>query len=164
MRALLNILFGAACGVVATVLVMTLLPSPSGGNGDEAGGGNARLAFDEDALAAMVTKELLSFPALSGVRAVSVTVQETGLVDVRLVTGPTTQSTFSVDPEIVDGRLKMELRAAAPGDLASFVGAAALLEIPLAARVEALADGFDYRLVAIQTTHHRLTLEVAVHD
>ncbi len=164
MRALFYILFGAACGVVGTVLLITLLPSPGGGNGDEAGGGNARLAFDEDALAAIVARELQAQPIVGGVRSVNVTVNEGGLIEVTFVIGTASQPKFTVDPEILDGRLKIDLRETNLAVVTTPEGLAGLLERPLAARIEALAVGFEYRLVAIQTTDRRLTLEVDVHD
>jgi len=164
MRALFYILFGAACGVVGTVLLITLLPSSGGGNGDEAGGGNARLAFDEVALAAMVTRELQALPIVGGVRSVNVTVNESGLIEVTFAVGSATEPRFTVDPEILDGQLRIEFRETNLAVVTTPEDLSGLIERPLVSRLHGLAGGFEYRLVAIETTHHRLTLEVEVHD
>ncbi|MGI8925627.1 MAG: LmeA family phospholipid-binding protein [Tepidiformaceae bacterium] len=164
MRAFFFLLFGAAAGVVATVMLFTLDPDFDGAQSNGVGDGNARLSLDEDALASIMAEEMPEVPGFKNKSTVTVRVQPDGLLKVQAVFGDGIglRASFTLDPEVVEGKLKMEVRDADFGELPVPVGLAESMEAPLRARLEALAAGFEYRLTSIQTTGQRLTLEIEI--
>ena len=164
-KSLAALTLGVLCGVVGTVLFFTLDPSfePSETNG--AGGGNARISFDEEALATLVAAELPALPGFADARTVSVSVEPEGLIKISISAGVQSlglRSTITIDPDVENGKLKLIVANASLGGLALPDEVARLIERPLRARLEALADGFEYRLTSITTADHRLTLEIAI--
>ena len=164
-KSLAALALGVLCGVVGTVLFFTLDPSfdPSETNG--AGGGNARISFDEEALATLIAAELPALPGFADARTVSVSVEPEGLIRITVGIGTLSlgiRSTIAIDPDVEDGKLKLIVANASLGGLALPDEVARVIERPLQARLDALADGFSYRLTSITTADHRLTLEIAI--
>jgi hypothetical protein len=164
MRTLLLLLFGAVCGVVGTVLFTTLDPGISGSQNNGAGGGNARLSLDEDALAAVIKANLQGVAGIDDRAAVSTAIREDGLIlvdlEVPAPVGVGVRSSLLVNPDIEDGQLVVHVVQANLGDVAVPDVVAQRIELPLQSRLSALAGGTDYTLTSITTADHRLTLEV----
>lgn len=165
MKSLAAIVFGALCGIVGTVLFFTLDSSFDTSDTNGAGGGNARISLDEEALATLVAAELPKLPAFVDGPSVSVVVEPEGLIRVQIGVGAHTlgvRSTITIDPDVQDGKLKLIVASATLGDIALREDVAKAIEIPLQQRLDALANGFPYRLTSITTADHRLTLEIAI--
>jgi len=64
---------------------------------------------------------------------------------------------ITVNPNIVNGKLELDVVEANLGDLAVPEELARILEAPLAERLDSLANGQPYRLTAIRTTEQRLS-------
>lgn len=166
MRSLFLLLLGVVCGVVGTVLFTTLDPDfdPERGPGAVAVG-NVRLSLDEDALDTLVRDQLRSLSTFTESSTVKSNIRSDGLIDFTITVGTLgvgLRTTIVVDPEVVDGRLEMNVVEASLGDFALPGEVAERIEAPLQARLEALAGNLDYRLTAITTADHRLTLEIEV--
>lgn len=165
MRSLFLLALGLAVGATATVLFFTLDPSFQAGTPDHVGGGNARLSLDEDALSAIATQQLRGAFGFTRDAVVTADVRENNLLTFAVVIGAGVagiRTSITVDPEIVDGRLKLQVVEANLGELAVPADVAALIEAPLQARLDALAGGLDYRLTSIITADNQLVLEVRV--
>lgn len=166
MHGLLLLLFGALCGAVGTALFFTIDPSFETAGGDGAGGGNARISLDEEALATLVEQQLTGIVGLPAGTAVTVVVEEAGLLQVNLVlpaaAGFGIRAGIVLDPEVVNGRLQFNIVEASLGRLAGPEAIAEGIAHPLRQRLEALSGGLDYRLTSIRTTDRRLTLEIAI--
>ena len=163
MRSLFLLLFGAFCGVLATVLFFSLDTDFEGDPDDSAGGGNARIVFDEPGLEAIIEKELPNVEGLTDIAGVSVTVQEEGTIRVKItyvVPGAGLSGDVIADPNVVDGRLKVDVVHAGVGRVGVPGPIAGIIERELQQSLDALDPDRDYRLVSITTTNHELTLEV----
>ena len=69
------------------------------------------------------------------------------------------RGSLTLNPNIVDDRLHLDVVEGHLGELAVPQEIAALIEVPINDRLDSLASGVDYRLTAIQTTDRKLTLE-----
>ncbi len=165
MKFIATLTFGVLCGIVGTVLFFTLDPSFETSETNGAGGGNARISFDEEALATLIAAQLPALPGFETARNVSVSVEPEGLIHISIAIGAQSlgaRSVIVVDPEVADGRLKLVVASASLGGLTLPGDMARLIEAPLQARLDALAGGSHYRLTSITTADHRLTLEIAI--
>lgn len=163
MKSLFILLLGALCGVLGTVLFFTLDPGFEGDSADGAGGGNASITLDEEALATLIREQLPQIEGLDGETAVDVTIDPAGVLIVELTAGRLgvgVRSSATINPNIVDGRLQLDVVEARLGPVAVPDQLARLMEEPLQARLDALAAGLDYKLTSITTTDRRLTLEI----
>lgn len=164
MRALFLVLFGVACGVVGTVLFTTVNPAFNGDERDTAGGGNARISLDEDALATLIRANLADLPGGDAMK-VTTDIQDSGIVAVRIVVGAgalDVGGTMEIDPDVVDGRLKLNVVSSSLGKLAVPDAIVERIQRPLQERLDALAGEHAYRLTSIATADGRLTLEIAL--
>ena len=165
MRSLFLLLLGALCGAVATVVLFTVDPNFDGTEADGAGGGNVTLVLSEEALGTLIAHELPKLPAFGDEPVVSVTVGSNGIMVVDITVGGLgvgLRGSTSLNPEIEGGRLALEVVDARLGDLAVPEELAETLEVPLQQRLNTLAGGLEYRLTAIRTTDHQLTLEIEI--
>ena len=165
MKSLFMLLLGALCGAVATVVLFTVDPGFDGTEADGAGGGNVSLSLNEEALATLIARELPALPGFGEDPQVSVIVGSNGIMVVDIVLGGLgvgLRGAITLNPEIEEGGLRLEVVEARLGELAVPDELAQVLEVPLQARLETLAGGFEYRLTAIRTTDHRLTLEIEI--
>ncbi len=165
MKALFLLFLGALCGVLATVLFFTIDPTFDSTDADGAGGGNVTLSLSEEALAALIARELPELPAFGESPQVQTTVGSNGLVKVDITVGGLgigLRSGITLNPNIVDGKLKLEVVEANLGELAVPEEIAVAVERPIQARLDSLAQGLDYRLTAIRTTDHRLAFEIEI--
>lgn len=165
MKALFLLFLGALCGVLATVLFFTIDPTFDSTDADGAGGGNVTLSLSEEALAALIARELPELPGFGESPQVQTTVGSNGLVKVDITVGGLgigLRSGITLNPNIVDGKLKLEVVEANLGELAVPEEIAVAVERPIQARLDSLAQGLDYRLTAIRTTDHRLAFEIEI--
>jgi hypothetical protein len=165
MKTLLLLLLGGACGVVATVLLFTVDPDFSDNEADGAGGGNVTLILSEEALGTIVARELPKLPAFGQQPQVAVTVGSNGILVVNIAIGGLgvgLRSSLTVNPEIVDGALKLEVVEAKLGELAVPEELAAFIQQPIQQRIDSAAGGLDYRVTALRTTDHRLAIEIEI--
>jgi len=165
MRTILALLLGGVCGVVGTVLLFTVDPDFDGTQADGAGGGNLTLILSEEALSKIVTDELAGLPAFGEQTVAAVTVGSNGIMVIDITIGGLgvgLRTSLTVNPEIVDDRLRLEVVEARLGELAVPQELAGLLEGPIQARLDSLAGDLDYRVTAIRTTEHRLAIEIAI--
>jgi len=165
MKSLLLLALGGVCGVLITVLFFTIDPTFRANESDGAGGGNVTLVLNERALAILIAEQLPQVPAFGEKPQVEVTVGTAGIIKVEMTLGTLgvgLRSSITLDPNIVDGHLKLDVVEAALGDIAAPGVIADLIEQPIQARLEDLAGGLEYRLTSIRTTDRRLTLEIAI--
>lgn len=165
MKSLFLLLLGAVCGVLATVLYFTIDPTFDSPEADGAGGGNVSLSLSEDALSSLIARELPQLPAFGDSPQVQTTVGANGLIKIDIIVGGLgvgLRSGVTVNPNIVDGKLKLEVVEASLGELAVPDEIAQVIEQPIQERLDSLARGAEYRLTAIRTTEHRLTLEIQI--
>ena len=165
MKSLLLLALGALCGVLGTVLFFTIDPTFDGTDADGAGGGNVRLSLDEEALSTLIAGELPKLPGFGEKPVVQSTVGSNGLIKVDITVGGLgvgLRSSITLNPNIVDGRVRFDVVEATLGDLAVPEEFAGVLEQPIADRLDSLAGGFEYRVTSIRTTEHRLTLEIEI--
>lgn len=166
MRLFLSLVFGALLGATAVLVYLTVDTDFDPGNHDGGGGvGNIRVEFDRDALEALIAQQLSEIDGLPDERSVSVLVREEGLVDVDLAVGAGdlgVTGTVVLNPEVVEGRLAIEVVEARVGDLPAPDAFVAPLEAAIAASFAGVADGLEYRLVAIITRDGVLAFEIAV--
>lgn len=159
------LLLGAVCGAVATVVLFTVDPNFDGTDADGAGGGNVTLVLSEEALGTLIARELPAFPAFGADPQVNATVGSNGIIVVDITVGGLgvgLRGAITLNPDIEDGRLALEVVEARLGELAVPEEVADRLEAPLQQRLESLAGGLEYRLTAIRTTDRRLTLEIEI--
>ncbi|MGK2966096.1 MAG: hypothetical protein ACSLFM_10900 [Tepidiformaceae bacterium] len=163
MRLLLTLVFGAIVGAVGVLVFFMLDTEFEPDKPDQSGGGNVRVSFDSDALELMILRELETIDDLPGERAVEVTVRDDGLIDVEIVAGTGgigLKGTVVINPNVVDGRLALTVEEAKLGELPVPDAFVPLLEDTLARTLDSVADGFEYRLLAIITRDNILTLEI----
>ncbi|MBI2766283.1 MAG: hypothetical protein HYX53_10280 [Chloroflexi bacterium] len=164
MRGLFLLLFGISVGIVGTVLFTTLDPSFQGDERETAGGGNARFSLDEDALATIIKRNISDLPGMDAAK-VRTTIKENGTVAVAITIGAgglAVTGTLVVDPDVVDGQLKMNVVSGSLGNVAVPDEIVQRIEQPLQDRLRNLAGGAPYRLTSIATADRRLTLEIAI--
>lgn len=165
MRAIFLLGLGLISGVVATVMFFTLTDLPGEDAVIHAGGGNARLSLDDDALSKLYEDVLR--PALEPDAAISVAtmVEDDGLIRVTVLVGPLgveDEARLVLDPEVVDGELSIAV-VESVGDMAGGpIAMTSRLEGRLRSQLAALAGGLPYRLVSITTRDGQLTLEIAI--
>jgi len=165
MRVLIAFALGALAGAIGVVLWFTIDPDFEAQTEAVAGGGNIAVAFDERALAAIIAEELATLPGVSARPVVEVEVQQEGLILVTFAIGSQgigVRGSIRFDPNVADGRLRLDVVGASLGGLAAPEAVAALVEPPLQARLDEAAGSLPYRLVAIRTTDRRLTLDLAI--
>jgi hypothetical protein len=165
MRTLFLLALGGVCGAVATVVLSTVDPNFDGTDADGAGGGNVTLILSEEALSTLITRELPALPAFGAETLASATVGANGIIVVDITVGGLgvgLRGSITLNPEIEDGKLALEVVEARLGELAVPADVAEVLERPLRERVESLADGIEYRVTAIRTTQRRLTIEIEI--
>jgi len=165
MRTLFLLALGAVCGAVITVVLFTVDPNFDGTQADGAGGGNATLILSEEALSTLIARELPALPAFGQQPVVSATVGSNGIMVVDVTIGGLGvgfRGSVSLNPEISDGDLALEVVDARLGDLAVPQEVADLLEGPIQERLDSIAGGAPYRVTSIRTTEHRLTIEVEI--
>ena len=165
MKSLLLLLLGALCGVLGTVLFFTVDPNFDGTDADGAGGGNVALSLSEQSLATLIARELPKLPGFGEAPQVATTVGSNGIITIDIGVGGLgvgLRSSITVNPNIVDGRLKFDVVDARLGDLAVPEELASALENPIERRLDSLAGELDYRVTSIRTTEHRLTLEIEI--
>lgn len=165
MKSLLLLTLGGLCGVIATVLFFTVDTDFGSNEAEGAGGGNITIVLTEEALSTLIAKELAELPGVGDAPLVEVTVGSNGVIRVVITVGGLGvgfRSRITVNPEIVDGKLVMEVVDAALGEIALPDEVAGAIERPLNSRLEQMAGGLDYRVTAIRTTDHRLAIEIQV--
>ena len=165
MKSLLLLALGAACGVVGTVLLFTIDPNFDGTEADGAGGGNVTLVLSEEALGTIVARELPRLPAFGDQPQVAVTVGSNGVLVINIAVGGLGvgfRGSIAVNPEIVNGALKLEVVDARLGQLAVPEELAEFIQQPLQERIDAAAGGLQYRVTALRTTDHRLAIEIEI--
>lgn len=165
MKFFATLAFGVLCGVVGTVLLFTLDTSFETSETNGAGGGNARISFDEEALASLIARELPALPGFGEKPSVAVSVEPEGLIRVSVGVGTQpigVRSTITIDPDVENGKLRLIVAEASFGEVAAPDAVAKLIEAPLQERLDALAGGLEYRLTSITTADHRLTLEIVI--
>ncbi len=164
MRSLFLVALGIVAGIVGTILWTTLDPTLDSNEPETALGGNARISLSEDALARIIEQNLADLPGAEAMR-VSTEIREDGIVAVSLVAGTgalAVRATLETDPDVVDGRLKLNVVSSALGKLALPEEIVARIERPLQARLDDLSGGLEYQLRSISTAEHRLTLEIEI--
>jgi hypothetical protein len=163
MRSLFMLVFGVVCGVIATVLLFSLDTTFDSDPDGAAAGGNARLVFDEAGLAALIRDDLPDLEGFASITLVDVEIREEGVIVVELGAGGGgvgISGDLVLDPNIVNGRLDLEVVDARLGPIGVPTPLADLIEEQLSAALDNLDPEVDYRLVAITTTDRQLTLEV----
>ncbi len=163
MRSLFMLLLGGVCGVIATVLLFTLDTSFDSDPDDGAGGGNARLVFDEAGLEALIRSDILEVQELETITLVDVEVREEGVIVVQLGAGTggvAITGDLVLDPNIDDGRLRLDVVEARLGSLGVPEPLAELIENQRGAALDNLDPAVDYRRGAITTRDRELTLEI----
>ncbi|MCC6386775.1 MAG: hypothetical protein IT302_05280 [Dehalococcoidia bacterium] len=164
MRSLFLVALGIAAGIVGTILWTTLDPTLDSNEPETALGGNARVSLSEDALARIIEQNLADLPAAEAMR-VSTEIREDGIVAVSLAAGTgalAVRATLETDPDVVDGRLKLNVVSSSLGKLALPEEIVERIERPLQARLDDLSGGLEYQLRSISTAEHRLTLEIEI--
>ena len=165
MRTLLALLLGVVCGVVGTVVLFTIDPDFDGTEADGAGGGNVTLVLSEEALSTLVVGELRALPAFGDQAIAAVTVGSNGIMVIDMTVGGLGvgfRGQLTVNPEIANDHLKLEVVEARLGELAVPEELAELLEEPIQQRLDSLAGDFEYRVTAIRTTDRRVAIEIEI--
>ena len=165
MRSLFILALGGFCGVIATVLFFSLDTTFESDPDVNSGGGNARLVFDETGLEALIKKEIATLEGFSQISSVKVTVEEQGVLRIEVsVGGPQVglSGDLIADPNVVDGRLQVDVVSAGVGGLGVPAAIAQLIEAKLQQSLDALDPDLEYRLVSITTTNHQLALELSI--
>lgn len=164
MRSFLLLLLGAGIGLVGTLMFITVDPVFQTDERDGAGGGNARLSFDEDALAALVYGELRGAIGYEDVTRLDVRIMGEGSIELAATVAAdrimAQRWRIVLNPDIHEGRLTMRVVEAEQIEYPEEV--ARMIEEPLQVRLDSLAEGLEYRLASITTTERRLTLEISV--
>ncbi len=164
-RTLMLLVLGGMCGVLVTVLFLTIDPTFEADETNGAGVGNAVLVLDERILAVLIAGEMERSPVLAGAAFVDVSVKTSGIIEIAIVPGggtPGRPLRLSLDPNILDGQLSVAVLENGLDALIPAEGAAALLQAPIEARLQSMAGASEYRLVSINTTDRRLTLEISI--
>jgi len=164
MRTLFLLGLGILCGAIGTVLFFTLDPTFEGHAAKDVVVGNASLTLDEDALSTLVGNEFRNFNSFTEGSVVKTDIRSDGLIKFNITVGTLgvgVRSSILVDPEVVEGRLQVNVVEASLGELALPDQVAKRIQAPLQERLDSLAGGFPYRLTAITTTDAQLTLQIA---
>lgn len=165
MRAPWVFVAGVLAGAMLMVLWLTLDPDWNGSSGAVGGGGNIAVVFDERALAAMVAAELAALGGVGGSPAVDVDVLREGLLVVSVLSGASgtgPRASVMLDPDVVEGRLRLRVGEGSLGALGAPEVFAELLEGEIGRRLDEAAGGLPYRLVAIWTVERRLRLDLKI--
>lgn len=166
MKSLLLFVLGGLCGVLGTVLFFTVDPSfDSTTDADGAGGGNVTLSLSEEALASLIANELPGLPGFGDTPQVETTVGANGVIRIDIGVGGLgvgLRSSITVNPNIVDGRLRFDVVESRLGDLAVPEDLAGVMAQPIERRLDSLAGEVQYRVTHIRTTERRLTLEIEI--
>lgn len=165
MKSLLLLALGGLAGVLATVLFFTIDPTFETKEADGTGGGGITLTLTEEALSRLIAGELSKLPVFGAIPQVETVVGSNGLIQVSIGVGGLgvgVRSSITVNPNIVDGRLHLEVVEARLGELAVPEEVAQLIERPIQGRLDGMADGLDYELTSIRTTDRRLSLEIQI--
>lgn len=166
MRSFFLFVLGGVCGVLGTVLFFTVDPTfDTATNADGAGGGNVSLVLTEEALAGLIERELPSLPGFGQDPQVETTVGSNGVIRVDIGVGGLgvgLRSSITVNPNIVDGRLKFDVVDARLGELAIPGEVAEVMAHPVEVRLDSLAGELPYRVTSIRTTERRLTIEIEI--
>ena len=166
MKSLLLFVLGGLCGVIGTVLFFTVDPSfDSSTDADGAGGGNVTLSLSEAALATLIANELPTLSGFGDAPQVETTVSANGIIRIDIGVGGLgvgLRSSITVNPNIVDGRLKFDVVEARLGELAVPNELAQVMQRPIEQRLDSLAGEVEYRVTHIRTTERRLTLEIQI--
>lgn len=165
MRLFLSLLFGALLGATAVLVYFTVDTDFDPGTPDDGGVGNVRLEFDREALEILIAEQIDEVESIPGQPAVAVVVREEGLVDIELGVGAGSVGvggTVVVNPEVVEGRLALEVVEARVGTLPAPEALIPPLEEALARAIENIGDGREYELVAIITRDGILAFEVEI--
>jgi hypothetical protein len=166
MRGLLLFLLGTASGLVGGVLLFTIADTFDTEGPEQTGGGNARIELDEAALESLLERQAQQFTPSETPLALTVTVGDDGLIEVRMLIGDVgiaQESVLVLDPELVEGMLEFVIVSADLHELAQDAEQITLvLTLPLYAQLDALAGNAEYRLTSITTLNGTLTLEMAV--
>ncbi|MGE3073808.1 MAG: hypothetical protein AB7N24_06915 [Dehalococcoidia bacterium] len=165
MKSLLLLALGGLCGVIATVLFFTIDTNSGPSDADGAGGGNMALVLSEVALARLISVELDGFEGFGDQPVVEVTVGSNGIMRAAITAGGLGvgfRSRITVNPNIVDGHLELDVVDSSLGDIADPEDVANAIERPLNQRLDALAAGGEYRVTSIRTVEHRLAIEIEI--
>ncbi|MGE0601801.1 MAG: hypothetical protein AB7J35_20645 [Dehalococcoidia bacterium] len=165
MRPLLFLALGGLCGVIATVLFFSIDTNGSSTDAEGAGGGNVALVLSEVALAQLFSQELDGFQGFGDQPVVEVAVGSNGIIRAAITAGGLGvgfRARITVNPNIVDGRLELDVVDSSLGEIAQPEDVAKAMERPLNQRLDAIAAGADYRVTSIRTVDHRLAIEIAV--
>jgi len=165
MKSLLLLSLGGLCGVIATVLFFTVDTDFGTTDAEGAGGGNVTLVLSEEALATLISNELSDLPGFGAQPLVEIAVGSNGIVRAAITVGGLGvgfRSRITVNPEIVDGKLQLEVVDASLGEIALPDEVAAAIGRPIQARLDELAGHLDYRVTAIRTVEHRLSIEIEI--
>uniref|UniRef100_UPI002ADD465D hypothetical protein n=1 Tax=Tepidiforma sp. TaxID=2682230 RepID=UPI002ADD465D len=139
MRVLWVFVAGVLAGAMLMVLWLTLDPDWDGRSGAVGGGGNITVVLDERALAAMVAAELPVLGGVSGSPAVDVDVLREGLVVVSILSGASgtgPRASVMLDPDVVEGRLRLRVGEGSLGGLGAPEVFAELLEEEIGGRLD----------------------------
>ena len=164
MRSLFLLILGIVAGVFGTILWTTLDPTLDSTEPETALGGNARISLSEAALATVIKQNLEDLPGASDMR-VSTDIREDGIVAVSLTVGTgalAVKATLETDPDVVAGRLKLNVVSSSLGKVALPEDIVERIERPLQQRLDDLSGGLEYTLRSISTAEHRLTLEIEI--
>ena len=165
MKSLLLLALGGLCGVIATVLFFTVDTDFRSTEAEGAGGGNVTLVLSEVALAQLFSEELDGFQGFGDKPVVEVAVGSNGIMRAAITAGGLGvgfRSRITVNPNIVDGHLRLDVVDSSLGDIATPEDVARTMERPLKQRLDALADGVEYRVTSIRTVDHRLAIEIEI--
>jgi len=143
MRSLFLLILGIVAGVFGTILWTTLDPTLDSTEPETALGGNARISLSEDALATVIKQNLEDLPGASDMR-VSTDIREDGIVAVSLTVGTgalAVKATLETDPDVVAGRLKLNVVSSSLGKVALPEDIVERIERPLQQRLDDLSGG-----------------------
>ncbi len=165
MKSLLLLALGGLCGVIATVLFFTVDTDFRSTQAEGGGGGNVTLVLTEVALAQLISDELDGFEGFGEKPVAEITVGSNGIVRAAITSGGLGvgfRSRITVNPNIVDGHLRLDVVDSSLGEIADPEAVARAIERPIQQRLDALADGVEYRVTSIRTVEHRLAIEIEI--
>lgn len=165
MRPFLSLLFGVLLGATAVLVYFTVDTDFDPDTPDDGGVGNVRLEFHREALEILIAEQLQGVEGVPGDPSVAVVVREEGLLEIELGVGAGSvgvRGTVVVNPEVVEGRLVLEVVEARVGQLPAPEAVVPRLEEALGRAIANIGDGREYRLVAIITRDGVLAFEVEI--
>jgi hypothetical protein len=113
----------------------------------------------------LIADELPTMAGFGETPQVETTVGANGIIRIDIGVGGLgvgLRSSITVNPNIVDGRLKFDVVEARLGELAVPEELARVMERPIEQRLDSLAGEVEYRVTHIRTTERRLTLEIQI--